>query len=339
MVIAGSLWASLCSFAIRVVVITPSGILNPCNCTFDCGAASGKSEMICLSGSEDGMALFFKILAISTFLSFLISVICLLISCTSSGREGTVPSRINERRKNAIPTQAAIIKAAIPKVKEFSFDFLRIFSCCFFASQATEFALIRFGETHCGVFGVASEAFGAGFGEISCIEINYEYSRKKFVPFYHIIFLQKMQDNFQKNNQRRIIHTKQGKKTHFNITNENELTSVFTDLEPGDRIFFYGDLGSGKTTYIRHLLRHISGDDSLVVRSPTYIYYNEYKIKNFNIYHFDLYRCEDLDTFLSIGGYEILENPDNICLIEWPDLIKDEFEPSLVVEIQRQETA
>lgn len=148
-----------------------------------------------------------------------------------------------------------------------------------------------------------------------------------------------MQDNFQKNNQRRIIHTKQGKKTHFNITNENELTSVFTDLEPWDRIFFYGDLWSGKTTYIRHLLRHISGDDSLVVRSPTYIYYNEYKIKNFNIYHFDLYRCEDLDTFLSIGGYEILENPDNICLIEWPDLIKDEFEPSLVVEIQRQETA
>lgn len=151
---------------------------------------------------------------------------------------------------------------------------------------------------------------------------------------YHITFFKKMQDNFSENTYRRITHTIQDKKTHFDITHESEITKLLPDIKRGERIFFYGDLGAGKSTYIRQLLRKFSGNDELIVRSPTYTYYSHYSIQGLNIYHFDLYRCEDLDTFLSIGGYEILENPDNICLIEWPQILESEVSPTLVVEIE-----
>jgi tRNA threonylcarbamoyl adenosine modification protein YjeE len=63
----------------------------------------------------------------------------------------------------------------------------------------------------------------------------------------------------------------------------------------GDRIFLRGDLGSGKSTFVRALLRHHLKDSALVVRSPTYTYYQKYE---HNIYHFDLYRIESLDDLL-----------------------------------------
>jgi tRNA A37 threonylcarbamoyladenosine biosynthesis protein TsaE len=89
----------------------------------------------------------------------------------------------------------------------------------------------------------------------------------------------------------------------------------------------------------------------MIVRSPTYTYYNKYITNQRNlinndlnpfpishspspIYHFDLYRIEDGSTFDSIGGREILENSDNIILVEWPDRIGDLLDPTKVVFIE-----
>lgn len=137
----------------------------------------------------------------------------------------------------------------------------------------------------------------------------------------------------QKTTQKYIIH------------DEKELDDIDISLTPGDRIFFVWDLGAGKSTFIRHILRRYMNYPSLVVRSPTYTYYQKYqkncefwivnselqKIKPeltinnlaFTIYHFDLYRLEDYDTFISIGGEEIIEDTHSICLIEWPEILGD----------------
>jgi N-acetylmuramate 1-kinase len=60
------------------------------------------------------------------------------------------------------------------------------------------------------------------------------------------------------------------------VTNEKELDDIVFDLIPGDRICFSGNLGAGKSTYIRYILRKCLDDPTLIVRSPTYTYYQQY---------------------------------------------------------------
>lgn len=104
---------------------------------------------------------------------------------------------------------------------------------------------------------------------------------------------------------------------HQNISEAN-LEKLPLSLQEGDILFFYGDLGAGKSTLIRSLLRSYFSDKDLTVRSPTYTYYQKY---GKNIYHFDLYRVENPEDLLLIGATDILENRENICLIEWPEIL------------------
>lgn len=69
------------------------------------------------------------------------------------------------------------------------------------------------------------------------------------------------------------------------------------------------------------------------VKSPTYTYYNKYG----DIYHFDLYRLGSYDDFVNIGGEEILDDPENICLIEWPEILIGKYRPTIDVEIRKTE--
>lgn len=101
----------------------------------------------------------------------------------------------------------------------------------------------------------------------------------------------------------------------------------------GERIFLRGDLGAGKTTISRAIISSLLGIETSV-KSPTYIYYNRYAD---NIYHFDLYRLSTYDDFVNIGGEEILDNPENICLIEWPELLVGRYAPSIDVKIMKTE--
>lgn len=110
-----------------------------------------------------------------------------------------------------------------------------------------------------------------------------------------------------------------------------KIKDINIDLIPWDIVFLYWDLGSWKTT----LSKHIINDNLLVkwdVTSPTYTYYNKYKD---NIYHFDLYRLSNYDEFFAIGWEEILDNKDNISIIEWPEIIKNHFKPTIEIYLRK----
>jgi tRNA threonylcarbamoyladenosine biosynthesis protein TsaE len=114
------------------------------------------------------------------------------------------------------------------------------------------------------------------------------------------------------------------------IKDEFDLKKIIFQLTPGDRIFFYGDLGVWKSTFIRYLLREYMKDNTLLVRSPTYTYYQKYN----QAYHFDLYRLEDYLTWISIGGEEIQQSLDAILLIEWPGILENRVTPTKIISIE-----
>ena len=85
-------------------------------------------------------------------------------------------------------------------------------------------------------------------------------------------------------------------------------------------IAFYGAMGAGKTTLIKNLCHKLGVSDE--VNSPTFAIVNEYLDKDQNpIYHFDFYRIKKLEEAYDIG-YENYFYSDNLCLIEWPEMIE-----------------
>ncbi len=80
---------------------------------------------------------------------------------------------------------------------------------------------------------------------------------------------------------------------------------------------FYGDLGAGKTTFIKGLAAGVLGSSGEEVNSPTFTYLNIYHgIKT--LYHFDLYRLRDVDEFLGMGFDEMFD-AGGVCCIEWAE--------------------
>lgn len=87
-------------------------------------------------------------------------------------------------------------------------------------------------------------------------------------------------------------------------------------LKPGDIICLYGDLGAGKTTFVKGVARHFIIEESKVV-SPTYVLLNIYD-GDPSVYHFDLYRLGDMNQINTLG-YEEYFYGDGISFIEWPE--------------------
>lgn len=88
-------------------------------------------------------------------------------------------------------------------------------------------------------------------------------------------------------------------------------------LNPGDTITLTGDLGAGKTTFARMLLRALLQDPALEVPSPTFTLVQYYDCERFRIAHADLYRLNSRDEFDELGLAEISKN--SVAIIEWPD--------------------
>lgn len=87
-------------------------------------------------------------------------------------------------------------------------------------------------------------------------------------------------------------------------------------LAPGLRIYLRGDLGAGKTTLVRGLLRGLGYPGK--VKSPTYTLVELYKISNLCLYHFDFYRFEKSSEWEEAGFREHF-GPEGTCLVEWPE--------------------
>tara|TARA_B100001057_G_C22298929_1_gene737484 strand:- start:187 stop:612 length:426 start_codon:yes stop_codon:yes gene_type:complete len=82
-------------------------------------------------------------------------------------------------------------------------------------------------------------------------------------------------------------------------------------------ILLFGDLGAGKTTFVREYCNFLGVKD--VVSSPSFLILNTYEFDNVVINHLDLYRVKNEEELDTIGLFDILENNSNLIFIEWPD--------------------
>ncbi|MDB3888228.1 tRNA (adenosine(37)-N6)-threonylcarbamoyltransferase complex ATPase subunit type 1 TsaE [Candidatus Pelagibacter sp.] len=110
-----------------------------------------------------------------------------------------------------------------------------------------------------------------------------------------------------------------------------ELAKNFSQiLKKGDVIFFHGEIGVGKTTFIRYLINNFQKNNHLdltEVTSPTFNLVNEYDVGSVIIHHYDLYR---LNSSLEIANIGLFENYKEILtLIEWPEKIERKIESKI----------
>ncbi len=111
------------------------------------------------------------------------------------------------------------------------------------------------------------------------------------------------------------------------------IKTISLDIHPGDTIFLYGDLWSGKTTLVRMFIERLL-EKEIIVRSPTYTYFSFFEP---NIYHFDLFRIQEYETFLNIWAQDIFEDPFAIRFVEWPELIENYYLPTIVIHVKKVE--
>ena len=107
-----------------------------------------------------------------------------------------------------------------------------------------------------------------------------------------------------------------------------ELAKKFSQiLKKGDVVFLHGEIGVGKTTFVRHLINNFQKNNNLKlteVTSPTFNLVNEYNVACVRIQHYDLYRLIDIKELKNIGLFENYK--EIVTLIEWPEKIKKKID-------------
>ncbi len=103
-------------------------------------------------------------------------------------------------------------------------------------------------------------------------------------------------------------------------------------LKRGDVVAFYGDLGAGKTAFIRGLVRGLGIEEP--VTSPTFTVVNEYPGK-LPVFHFDMYRLRDADELFDIGWEGYLAR-EGVCCVEWSENVPGAFDSGVIrVDIEK----
>ena len=103
-------------------------------------------------------------------------------------------------------------------------------------------------------------------------------------------------------------------------------------IKPQDVIFLYGEMGVGKTTFVKYLINGFQKKNNEIiteVTSPTFNILNEYQIKEIKIYHYDLYRLNSSDELKNLNLFG--DKLNSITLIEWPQMIIEK--PKHLIEL------
>ena len=116
---------------------------------------------------------------------------------------------------------------------------------------------------------------------------------------------------------------------------QNFSKNISKIISAGDIIFLYGEIGVGKTTFVRFFINHLEskkGIKNSEVLSPTFNIVYDYDVGNIKILHYDLYRLKNYKDISQLGMFETSD--DSIKIVEWPELI--ETKPKNRVDIQFQ---
>jgi len=103
------------------------------------------------------------------------------------------------------------------------------------------------------------------------------------------------------------------------------------DVQPPCSVALVGDLGAGKTTFVRGVLRALGVTGA--IKSPTYALVETYETSKGEVHHLDAYRIESVDDFEARGGFEYFESP-SIRFVEWPERLHGAVAFDLVIRFQ-----
>ena len=113
---------------------------------------------------------------------------------------------------------------------------------------------------------------------------------------------------------------------------EDVAKKINSEIKLGDILFLHGEMGVGKTTFVKYLINDFQfklNEKLTEVTSPTFNIVNEYKVSHLTIKHYDLYRLKSAKELNDLNLFE--KNNKSILLIEWPQIIKKK--PNSLIEL------
>jgi len=116
------------------------------------------------------------------------------------------------------------------------------------------------------------------------------------------------------------------------IKTEELAKKLVKKIKPGNTVFLYGEMGVGKTTFIKYFINEFQKKNNLKitdVTSPTFNLLNEYEIDKFKINHYDLFRLKSYEEVKDLDLFD--NNINTVTLIEWPQIIEEK--PENLIEL------